>query len=303
MKKKMVIAVIGPTATGKSALAVKISKEIDGEIISADSRQVYRGLTIGSGKITKKEMCGIPHHLIDVANPKKIFTVSDFQSSALKKIEEIHSRNKIPVICGGSGLYIDSIVYESKFPEVPPNRKLRKDLQKKSAEELLEKLKEIDPERADKIDPHNKVRIVRALEIAERLGKVPPLQANKLKYKTLFIGLKLEKDEQRIAITKRLKKRISAGLIAEAKKLRKGGLSYKRMDELGLEYRYLADYLQNKITKEEMLSQLENAIFQFSKRQITWFKRNKKIFWLNPNKKGDYKKALNLSKKFVRDEI
>ncbi len=296
----MVIAVIGPTATGKSALAVKISKKINGEIISADSRQVYRDLTIGSGKITKKEMRGIPHHLIDVASPKKIFTVSDFQSSALKKIEEIHSRNKIPVICGGSGLYIDSIVYESKFPEVPPNRKLRKDLQKKSAEELLEKLKKIDPERADKIDPHNKVRIVRALEIAERLGKVPPLQANKLKYKTLFIGLKLEKDEQRIAIAKRLKKRISAGLIAEAKKLTKEGLSYKRMNELGLEYRYLAEYLQNKITKEKMVSQLENAIFQFSKRQMTWFKRNKKIFWLNPNKKGDYKKALGLSKKFLK---
>ena len=183
---RKVIVILGQTATGKSALAVKIAKKINGEIISADSRQIYKGLDIGTGKITKKEMRGVPHHLLDVANPKKKFSVAEYQKLANSAIAEIITKGKTPIICGGTGFYIDAITKGIIFPEVPPNAKLRKTLEKKSTEQLFDMLKNFDKSRArnikEKKEQNNKVRLIRAIEIAKALGKVPKIKKHKQKY-------------------------------------------------------------------------------------------------------------------------
>jgi tRNA dimethylallyltransferase len=191
---KPVIIICGSTATGKSALAVEIAKLIDGEVISADSRQVYTGLDIGSAKITVPEMEGIPHHLINVAEPNTIFTVADFQKLAQEKIADIHARGKMPIICGGTGMYIDAVIYNTTFPEVIANPGLRKELEKYSAEELFEQLQTLDPDRATEIDSQNPVRLIRAIEIATELGSVPKMKQMDSIYETLFIGLELSKE-------------------------------------------------------------------------------------------------------------
>ncbi len=284
-----VIVILGQTATGKSDLAVKFARRnggIYGEIISADSRQVYKGLDIGSGKITKKEMRGIPHYLLDVANPKNRFTVVQFKELAEKKIEEILARKKVPIICGGTGFYIDAVVKGIILPEVPPNLKLRKDLEKKSAPELFKILQKLDSRRAKDIDPHNKVRLIRAMEIVKSLGKVPHLEASLPSYEFIKIGLYLPPDKLKKKIEKRLLVRIKIGMLKEAQKLHKAGLSWKRMEELGLEYRYMALYLQKKITKQEMLEKINTESYKYAQRQMTWFKRDKEIKWFDASKKS-----------------
>ena len=194
-EKKKIIIILGATATGKSNLAVKIAKKLGGEIISADSRQVYKGLDIGTGKITKKEMRGVEHHLLDVVSPKKIFTVSEYQKITNSAIAEIVTKGKIPIICGGTGFYIDAITKNIIFPEVPPNKKLRKILEKQSAEKLFKTLEKLDKFRAKDIlnkNEHNsKVRLIRAIEIAQHLGKVPHLEARPPSYEFIKIGLQL----------------------------------------------------------------------------------------------------------------
>ncbi len=267
-----IIVVCGPTATGKSDYAVGLAKELNGEIISADSRQVYRGLDIGSGKITKKEMRGIPHHLIDVASPKRIFSVTQYKKLTDKAIEDILKRNKTPIICGGTGFYIDTVVYDQNFPEVKPNKTLRKQLSLLSPDALFEKLQVLDPDRASEIDRHNIVRLIRAIEIAEALGSVPKI-ARKQKYDVEWIYLDFPDEVLKQRIHDRLLKRMKTGMLAEVKRLYDEGVSWKRLESLGLEYRYLALYLQKKLSKTEMLTQLEFAIWHYAKRQRTWFKK------------------------------
>jgi len=278
---RKIIVILGPTASGKSALAVKLAKKINGEIISADSRQVYKGLDIGTGKITKKEMGGIFHYCLDIISPKKIFTVVDFKKHADKAIEKIFSKNKTPIIVGGTGLYIQAIVDNIILPEVKPNWKLRKELEKKTTEEMFELLKKLDPRRAKNIDPKNPRRLIRAIEIAKTLGFVPNLEAKPPSWEALQIGIKLSDDALKENISKRLIGRVKKGMIAEAKRLHSQGLSWRRMDELGLEYRYLAKFLKGEISKEEMIEKLKSEIWKYAKRQMTWFKRDKKIKWIN----------------------
>lgn len=284
MEKQKIIVILGPTATGKSELAVKIAKKlarrggVGGEIISADSRQVYKGLNIGTGKITKKEMKGILHHLLDVANPKKKFTVAEYQKKAIYAIAEIIKKGKTPIICGGTGFYIDAITKGTIFPEVPPNLKLRKTLYSKSAIALFEYLKKLDPQRAKNIDPKNKVRLVRAIEIAKTLGKVPKPAEELPPYEFIKIGLYLPPDELKKKIEKRVKKMFQDGLLNEIKKLKKPvrrggfGVSEKRLKELGFEY---DSPTYEKVVRETI---------KYTKRQMTWFKRDKEIHWI---KAGD----------------
>ena len=313
--KPKILVIVGPTASGKSNLAVKLALRLrsgqaqkigikGGEIISADSRQVYKGLNLGTGKITKKEMRGVPHHLLDIIDPRKSFSVFDFVKKANHAITMIYHSKKLPIIVGGTGFYIDALVYDQKFPNVKANLKLRKKLQKMSASELYKILKKKDLARAKSVDRNNKVRLIRALEIVEKLGKVPKLTNNlqPTTYNALLIGLKSNNEILRKNIHKRLIQRIKKGMIKEVKKLHSGGLSWKRMEELGLEYRYITRFLQNKITKIEMSNQLESSIWQYSRRQITWFKRNKQILWFNPEEKNSSKKIEDVVKKLVLDK-
>lgn len=276
-----ILVILGPTATGKSSLAIELAKKYNGEVISADSRQVYKGLDIGTGKITKKEMRGIPHHMLDVVSPKKIFTVSEFKERAEKIIDDILKREKLPILCGGTGFYIESIVDGVILPEVPPNKKLRKNLEKKTLAELAAMLEKIDPARAETVDMKNPVRLMRAIEIATALGKVPEVK-KRIKYSVFQIGLRLPDAELRSKIRARLYERMKKGMVKEAERLHAEGLSFRRMEALGLEYRYLALYLQKKLSRQEFLELLESEIWKYSKRQMTWFKRDKRISWIEP---------------------
>lgn len=264
-----VYVILGQTATGKSNLAVKIAKKIGGEIISADSRQVYKSLDIGTGKITKKEMRGIPHHLLDVANPKKKFTVAEYQKLAIYAMADIIKKNKTPIICGGTGFYIDAITKGIIFPEVPPNWKLRKQLALVDDRPLMLKLKKLDPERAKNIDAKNKIRVIRAIEIAKALSKVPQLTQATPVYKFIKIGLYLPPDKLKKKVEKRVKKMFADGLLDEIKKLKKAGVSKKRLQELGFEY--------DNPTYEKVVA----GTLQYAKRQMTWFKRDKEIKWFD----------------------
>ena len=280
MSKPKIITILGPTASGKSDLAVIIAKKISGEIISADSRQVYKGMDIGSGKITKQEMLGVPHHLLDVANPKRTFTVSHYQKLANRKIAEIINRNKTPIIVGGTGLYIQSIIDGIVLPEVGPNYDLRQKLEKLSVSQLFTKLQKLDPIRAKSIDAKNPRRLIRAIEIATALGKVPKLKTKPSPYEFILIGLNPGEKILKQNIHKRLEKRLKQGMVQEVKELRAAGLSWRRLESFGLEYRFVAQFLQAKITKTEMIDRLEKEIWQYAKRQMMWFKRDGRIKWI-----------------------
>ncbi len=280
MSKPKIIVILGPTASGKSDLGVIIAKKINGEIISADSRQVYKGMDIGSGKITKKEMLGIPHHLLDVASPKRTFTVSHYQKLASQRIIEIINRGSTPIIAGGTGLYIQSIVDGIVLPEVGPNYDLRHKLEKLPASKLFIKLQKLDPVRAKNIDAKNPRRLIRAIEIATALGKVPKLKTKPSPYDFILIGLNPGEKILKQNIHKRLEKRLKQGMIREIKKLRAASLSWKRLESFGLEYRFIAQYLQSKITKQEMKTLIEKESWQYAKRQMTWFKRDRRIQWV-----------------------
>lgn len=279
-----VVVILGQTATGKSDLAVRLAKKFDGEVISADSRQVYRGLNLGTGKITKREMQNIPHYLLDVASPRNTFTAADFRTRGRRAVAKIIAKNKLPIVCGGSGFYIDALLYDLPLPEVPPDKKLRRELETKTTEELVRELEERDPERARMIDRKNRRRLVRALEIVRTTGKPVGTGKREVRYEVLKIGIKFPPEELRKRIRLRLEKRMRAGMLAEAQKLHGAGLSFRRMEELGLEYRYLARYMEGKLSRAEMMDQLETEIWRYAKRQMTWFKRDKEIHWVKPAK-------------------
>jgi len=292
--KPKLIAVVGPTCSGKSALGVFLAQKLKGEVISADSRQVYKGLNIGTGKVTKKEMSGVPHHLLNVASPKRQFNVADFVRLATPKFRKMSSCGKVPVVVGGTGLYVDALLGRISFPHVAPNKLLRAQLERFTVKQLYSQLKKIDPRRAKTIEPQHKRRLIRAIEIAKALGSSPTSSTPevKQKYNVLWLGLNPKDLSKRI--TARLRARMRVGLVQEARKLHRGGLSYRRMETLGLEYRYVARHLQCTLTKQEMSVQLEREIQKYSKRQMRWFKRNKNIHWVT-NKT----EALRLAKGFL----
>lgn len=273
MQKPLVYVVCGPTATGKSDYAVELAKKVNGEVISADSRQVYRGMDLGTGKITLEEMKGVPHHLLDIKNPDEDFSVEEFQKLAFEKIEEILARGKTPIICGGTGFYIQAITENIIFQDIPKNETLRKELEEKSLEELKEILAEIPQEENSKIDVENKRRLIRAIEIGEFLGKIPAIQKGPKMYDFEFTYLDFPDEILKDRIEKRLKKRLEMGMVMEVAKLHEDGLSWKRLENFGLEYKYIAEFLQGKISEEEMLETLKLKIWQYAKRQRTWFKK------------------------------
>lgn len=305
IKKPKIVVVLGPTACGKSDLAVDLALRLNSgearnlgysgaEIISADSRQVYKGMNIGTGKITKKETRGVPHHLLDVISPKKVFTVANYKQLAKKELEKIIKKNKLPIICGGTGQYIDALIYDQNFPAVPPDLKLRKTLEKKSVAELFSELKKLDPARASTIDSKNPRRLIRALEIIYKTGGPIPKISLSEKYDVLKIGITFPAKIIKNRIQARLLRRMKNGMVAEINRLIRSGVSLKRLEDFGLEYRYLSRYISGKISKTEMLNQLEKQIVEYSKRQMTWFKRDKNIRWVKNSKQAE-----KLMKEFI----
>lgn len=282
MKKPKVIAVVGPTASGKTSLSIKIAQNFNGEVISADSRQVYKGMDIGTGKVTSKEMAGVPHHLLDIAEPKNVYTGADFMHDATKAIADIQNRDHRPIIAGGTFFYLDTLRGKIQPAPVEPNKDFRNSLAHFKDDELFAQLQEKDSERAANIDKFNRHRLVRALEIIEALGKVPKPKTPESPYDWLLIGLSLETRDLKKNIHTRLLERLDEGMVKEVKNLHESGVSYERLDDLGLEYRYVTQYLQKNFSYDEMVSELEIKIGQYAKRQRTWLKKDAEIEWFKP---------------------
>ena len=302
MSTPKIIVILGPTASGKSDLAVEIALRFQGEVVSADSRQVYKGLDIGTGKITPAEMRGVPHHMLDVADPREQYFVARFKFEAERVITDILSRGKLPIFCGGTGLYLQAIVDNVITPETIPDVILREKLADKSVGELFALLQKLDSKRSETIDQKNPRRLVRAIEIARHMGSVPKIPDAPKKYHALQIGVQTDKETLSGRITLRLEKRLHEGMIEEAEKLHTNGLSFERMDELGLEYRYLSLYLQGKITREDMEKELAVKIGQYAKRQMTWFKRDGRIRWFPLSEKESIFKEVDSFIKKRADE-
>ena len=306
MKNKIfhdLIVILGPTATGKTKLAVKIANEINGEIISADSRQVYKGMDIGTGKdlheyiINKKK---IPYHLIDIMSPQRNYNVFHFQKDTKKIILELSQKGKIPILCGGTGLYLKAILMNFHLPAVEPDEKLRINLEDLSLKELIKKLNSISDDNTVKHLIDTKRRVIRAIEIEMNKKSNKTSQHHSIEFKfnnPLVIGIEFPRKVIREKITKRLHERLNEGMIEEVKTLINNGISHSKLESFGLEYRYISLYLQEKIPKEEMIGKLNIAIHQFSKRQMTFFrnieKNGIKINWVN---EGKYESIIKLIK-------
>ena len=280
-QKQKIIAIIGPTASGKTALGIALAKRINGEVISADSRQVYKYLNLATGKVTKKEARSIRHHCIDIVSPTRTLDVTKYARHATKAINEIVQRGNIPIVVGGTGFYMDALLHGKQFPEVPPNPALRKKLENKSTRELANMLIKKDPERAKTIDLKNPRRIIRALEIiAYTKSPVPKLHVTS-PYNVLTIGIDLTDAELKKKIHRRLHDRIKQGMWREiAHAHTKHGVSWKRLEALGLECKIGSFVARGLLDPRDASKRLEHKIWQYVRRQRTWFKRNKDTHWI-----------------------
>ncbi|OGG59650.1 tRNA (adenosine(37)-N6)-dimethylallyltransferase MiaA [Candidatus Kaiserbacteria bacterium RIFCSPHIGHO2_02_FULL_50_50] len=280
MKKQKVVVIVGQTASGKTALSLELAQKIGAEIISADSRQVYLGMDLGSGKVTKEEQAIALHHLLDVADPRKdVFTVADFVEQGSEILDKTLKRAVTPIIVGGTFLYVDALLGKISIPKVAPNEEFRASLETCSNDELFAMLAQKDARRASEIDKYNRVRLVRALEIINTLGSVPEVMPSE-KYDVYTIGLSIEKEKLHERIHTRLLQRFDEGMIEEVTRLHEEGVSWERLHRFGLEYRHIAAYLQGTIpNKEALIATLDQDIRSFAKRQMTWLTRDKTIHW------------------------
>lgn len=305
------IVLLGPTASGKTSLAVRLAYNFNLEIISADSRQVYKGLDLGSGKdLDEYNYSGknIPYHLIDVTDLNSEYNVFDFTKDFYRAFKNITGRNIIPLIAGGTGMYLDAVIRKYELVEVPENPEFHQNLLSKPLEELSKLLLSLKSDLHNKTDLEDKARVIKAIEIAsymqsdeylknkEELLKLPDIQP-------LILGTSLERPLLRENIKKRLDERFAQGMIEEVENLHKQGFSYERMERLGLEYRFISEYLEGKITsKEELSEKLYTAICQFAKRQETWFRgmerKGVKINWLTKENSQDLK--FNEAEKIIK---
>ena len=277
--KKNLIVILGPTASGKTSMAANLAADFHGEIISADSRQVYRGMDIGTGKDLsefQRDDENLPYHLIDIIDPQEEFNVFEFQRRFYSVFSELNERQILTVLVGGTGLYLESVLTDYVLPPVKPDQRLRKALEEKSSTELRRILLSMKPDLHNKTDLEDKDRMIRRIEIErtrqnplDKREQIPLIQAG-------IFGLYWERDELRMRIAERLRQRINSGMIEEVSRLHGSGLSWERLDSFGLEYRFISRYLQNVIARDEMISKLQIAIGQFAKRQMTWFRRMEK---------------------------
>jgi tRNA dimethylallyltransferase len=299
------ITILGPTATGKTGLAAHLAAKMNGEIISADSRQVYRGMDLGTGKDYADYFVDgveIPSHLVDIENAGVHYNVYRFQTDFIQVFSEIQSRGKFPVLCGGSGLYIEAVLKNYRLIEVPPNRELRKELEGKSLVELTEILKNLKPKLHNHTDVETDRRAIRAIEIEKYYTENPQPDSTFPEIQSLNIGIDFDRELRRQRITARLKQRLDEGMLAEVQRLLDSGLTPEQLIYYGLEYKYLTLHLTGKLSYDQMFRQLEIAIHQFAKRQMTWFrgmeKRGTNIHWIDGHltmeeKVGEILKLLN----------
>ncbi len=275
---KKLVCVVGTNASGKSALGVELALRYNGEIVSADSRQVFRGLDLGSGKITAEEMKGVPHHLIDVREPNTFFSMADFQKLAYETIEDIRARGKLPLIVGGTGLYVASVAEGYELSGPAPDLSYRDELETYDTHTLYRMLVERLP--GTDVDPKNRNRVMRLLE---RLQSGDSLEPKKNpRYDVLQLGVTWPRAEICARIDERLERRMREGMLDEVKTLLANGATPEFLKKLGLEYRFLTEYLLGEIaTEAQMLDELARAIKRFAKRQMTWFRKDKSILWLD----------------------
>ena len=290
--KPNIYVIGGPTASGKSKLAVELAKRINGEIISADSMQIYKDMNIGTAKLTKEEMQGIKHHLLDFVSPEGRYSVANFKTDAKIKIEEILKKGKTPIIVGGTGLYIDSMIYGIEFQDEKIDKEYREELnelaEKEGLERLYEEARKIDPEAMKKISINDKKRIIRVLEIYHKTGKTKTevekesrKNENKYNYKMFAITMNREKLYERIE--KRVDQMIEQGLIEEVQSILNKYHKFPTAMQ-GLGYKEVVEYLENKLTKEEMIEKIKKKTRHYAKRQLTWFRKNKETIWIDGEK-------------------
>ena len=293
MNKLLVI--LGPTASGKSDLAVKVAKLFNGEIISSDSRQIYKEMNIGTAKPAKDK---IRYHLLDIIEPDERFSVAQYKELAYKTIKDIQSRGKLPILCGGTGLYISSIIENWQFPKVPPQEKLRKKLEEKSLEQLFEIYQKLDPEGAKFIDKKNRRRLIRAIEVCRANDKPfwQQRKSDKSLFDALIIGIKLPKEELKKRIALRIKKMMKMGLETEVKTLVKKYGWISSFQTIG--YQEWKEYFNKNINKKEVQNLIELHTIQYSKRQMTWFKKMKDVQWI---KKPE--QAIKLTELFLKQSF
>ncbi len=276
------LVVLGPTASGKTRLGVQLAEILGGEIISADSRQVYRGMDIGTGK-DLEEYGGIPYHLIDILDPGCEFNVFKFQGLFIDAFDDIHKRGRLPILVGGTGMYLDSVLAGYRLVEVPVNPELRAELAALSMEELVLRFRQIRPCHHNKTDLLDRERLVRAIEIAEYEAGAPRRPFPEIR--PVVFGIKWDREALRRRITERLKSRLGNGLIEEVESLHQNGVSFDTLEFYGLEYRFLARFLKGELNRNDMFQKLNSAIHDFAKKQDTWFRRMERngimINWLN----------------------
>ena len=284
------VTILGPTATGKTTVAAHLAARLNGEVISADSRQVYRGMDLGTGKDYDDYFVNgleIPSHLIDIEDAGAHYNVYRFQADFIRIFKDITGRGRFPVLCGGSGLYIEAVLKNYRLIEVPPNRELRKELEGKSLEELTEILKAMRPKLHNDTDVETDRRAIRAIEIEKYYAENRQIESEMPEIRSLNIGINFDRQIRRERITTRLRQRLESGMIEEVQRLLDSGLTPDQLIYYGLEYKFLTLYITGKLSFDEMFRQLEIAIHQFAKRQMTWFrgmeKRGTRIHWIDGN--------------------
>lgn len=281
------LVILGPTATGKTRVGVAVARTLNGEIISADSRQVYRGMDIGTGK-DLEEYGSVPYHLIDIVDPGYQFNVFEFQRRFVEAFNGIQARGRVPVVVGGTGMYLDAVLRGYRLLEVPENPGLRRELATFSLENLAARLKGSNPKLHNTTDLLDRERLTRAIEIAEFSGERPYPSSPFPEIKPIVFGIMLEREILRQRITKRLRERLNRGMIEEVKELVKKGFSFETLEFYGLEYRFVAKFLKGEINRNDMFQKLNSAIHQFAKRQETWFRRMERqgilIYWVDGDK-------------------
>ena len=305
MEKTKIICVVGATASGKTDLAVKLAKAVDGEIISADSMQVYKNMPIATAVATKEEQDGVPHHLVEFLDTDQTFSVADFVERAKVLIDEITARGRVPIVAGGTGLFVDSLVKNISFSQVGSNAEIRNELAEKSNEELFEKLVELDPKSAEDIHPNNRKRVIRALELCMSGTSKTEQNENPMlidsPYDALYIGIGYQ-DRQKLydRINKRVDLMLDAGLENEARQmLGKQGLTARQ----AIGHKELQPYIDGNITLDEAVEGLKRETRRYAKRQLTWFRRNENINWLYADEMSRdelVEKAVDLAKNHLK---